>query len=407
MRKGFRISISIILLSSSDVVFGMKGSQSKKNRGNSNAQTIFNGNSKSPVAQKVGPPNNIFDAGESILSSMDASLTFPSLSPAVMIEFASTVGSGDVASEFLVSPPPEPGYVDETEVDIAVEGGGLHFRRGGRSGSLLSEKSSTGNLEEIPLVAPRSTGADNNDDESSSSSYEEVLPADRDCTEEWLPEEDEYFFHSESNYGGEKEEILEDEGFECIDGRYARSVPAIESANRLRRRKSIIGPIKRAVRSTAHLIEDIDRRTKPLQNEVGRRAFQGADRIGKIIHDTTLDVMDTAEQVDILRSAESVIEGFGSLFSSVAAGGYSAWATFAASPVGNRIVSGVSLSFSRAEFNVLDASIALLSEFRDSLDRAVHSLDERKVAIDGRLRPFGLPRGEVVPLEDSADEIDE
>ena len=399
MRKGFCISISIILLSYPDVVFGMKGSKSKKNRGNSNPQMILNGNSKSPVAQKDDPPSNFFDAGESILSSPDASPTFSDLSPTVMIEAASTVGSTDVGSEILVSPPPE-----ETLKEIVVEGGGLHLRRERRSGSPISEKSSTGNLEEIPLEAPRSTVARNNDDDDDDEfSYEDVVPLDRERTDEWVPEDEEYSL-PESNYG--EEEILEDDGFECIDGRFARSVlPAIE-CHRLRRRKSIIGPIKRAVRSTAHLIENLDRRTKPLQNEVGRRAFQGADSIGKIIHDTTLDVMDTAEQVDIVRSAESVIGGLGSLLSSIASGGYSAWATFAASPVGNRVVSGVSLSVSRAEFNVLDTSIAVLTGFRDSLDRAVHSLDQRKVAIDERLRPFGLPRGEVVPLEDSAEEID-
>jgi hypothetical protein len=55
---------------------------------------------------------------------------------------------------------------------------------------------------------------------------------------------------------------------------------------------------------------------------------------------------------------------------------------------------------------MIDTAIAVLSGLRNSLDSAVSTLDEQKVLIDEKLRPYWLPVGEVVALG-SDDEIEE
>jgi len=234
-------------------------------------------------------------------------------------------------------------------------------------------RSSFSDTEEEGSLADRSLSYD----EDQSFKEEEVSPVVTPLDsfsaldDEWVLAEDE-----------DNEDALDEDGFECID----ISVPMARSTT---------GPVKRVIRSTANLIEHIDTNTKPFQRKVGKLACDGLTAMAQTLHDTTIDGLDTIEQIDLKQTAEALLGGVVHVA-----------ATLRETPLGRRVVRGASITVSRAKLKMIDTAIAVLSGLRNSLDSAVSTLDEQKVLIDEKLRPYGLPVGEVVALG-SDDEIEE
>lgn len=390
MKGGFyHISLFIILIHAISPALGGKGSKARRNKGPGASTSV---RSETPVTSSTSEVGSTV-SGE----SEEDPLMGGDLQNAAIIPFFSPANAS--GPSFQEQETGYPVVFESRDISTSQETHeGLYSVNHGDDSeaeavftrareepqeSFPTAHSSFEALEEVPLVAPRSSVIERPCPELSS--------------EDWIFAE---LASDDSPNGSAHDEFASDDSYECIN----RNVKSeIVGGPRLRR-KSIIGPFKGAIRSTAHIIEDLDRKTKPLQDEVSRRAYEGLSAIGQALHDTALDGMDTIDQIDLKQGAASVFGGIGTLMTKVGSGGYAAVASLAVTPLGRRIVDGVDVSVSKTKLRVLDASIAVLSGLRNRLDKTVNLLDGHKVAIDEKLKPFGLPKGEVVAFDAGIDE---
>ena len=164
--------------------------------------------------------------------------------------------------------------------------------------------------------------------------------------------------------------------------------------------RSVLRPLATAVGCALSTVEEINRLTKPGQERVIDSAAAVVGYVGQTIHDTGMDVVDSAVGVDWLKGAQTVATGVGGTLVSAAKAGVTGLKVLAETPLAKRFSGAVRKVATEAALGVVVGSQSVLEGVKRRVDDSVNSLDARNRYLSGLLNPNGLPAGEVVPLDD-------
>lgn len=173
-----------------------------------------------------------------------------------------------------------------------------------------------------------------------------------------------------------------------------------DRVGRLKHQQSMIKPLRKVVGCTRALVHELDKKTKPHQEALGKMAVNGAAAVTQTVHDTTMDVFDTVEAIPWRECAVSLAVGAVNTVKAAGQLGYTGAVNIINSPVGQRAVGAVDTTVTNARLGLVNWSLGLLSGIKTSIDGMVESLDSKKAELNDRLNPYGLPRGQVVVYDD-------
>jgi hypothetical protein len=172
---------------------------------------------------------------------------------------------------------------------------------------------------------------------------------------------------------------------------------AIESRKRAH---SLVPPIKQTVHNAAYAAAETNKLVKPIASSVGQSLLTGAQYVGQVLHDTGLDTLDTVQAIPWADLTKAAYESGKTAVSAVGAASYLAAKSLAASPLGQRVIGGIDTAATTAQLKATETVTNVLRGVRDRLVSTLDALNEHEMKLNERLNPHGLPRGEVVEIDE-------
>lgn len=208
------------------------------------------------------------------------------------------------------------------------------------------------------------------------------------------------YMNSSAKEDQNKSILLPEDMYE-FDDLYDLDIRMIEDqVGRPKLQRRMINPLWKVVGCTRVLVEELDKKTKPHQEALGKMAVNGAAAVTQTVHDTTMDVFDTVEAIPWKECALSLAVGAVNTLKAAGQLGYTGAVHIINSPVGQRAVGAVDTTVTNARLGLVNWSLGLLSGIKTSIDEMVEVLDSQKAELNERLNPYGLPRGQVVVYDD-------
>ncbi len=197
----------------------------------------------------------------------------------------------------------------------------------------------------------------------------------------------------------DEEKLAKELEFEYIDDVEAASLPRARAG-------SLVEPLKNsletAVTMASETIEVVQPVVQPIAESLGKTLLSGAKYAGGVLHDTALDTVDSVAAIPWSELSDSAVKG--GIIAAVAIGqtGKKAVQILAATPLGQRIVGGIDTAATTAQLKVAEAVGYALRGALNKLEYAADAVHGHQMQLHERLNPHGLPRGEVVDMEEAS-----